>query len=509
MRMGKEYLPFWAKVVTLIVIQLTASSLNIWAEISPVFLNKTITPTFTATPARKPFLVNAVSDPTPTGTPTYTATPVPHCYVESNYIGIYVNKTTDAMVLGTSSTYPVSNACLMYGYVGNASYAGSSHLVFNIDGTAVDFSTAQESNVEPTASGTGLGAVISCSRTTSNQLVLGAQYTIVNNVCVGLNPDMVQIKFSVTNNGTVTHLVGCRYEIDTKVIKNDATNISIDNGASVFATNTVWRATNSMIPANWWDYDAAPPAPATLVGRGSVYNNPLGVPATKPDVLEVAYWGDTESSGQWTVASSGSSITDSSVVLWWTGSGSETIVSQSVAPGQVKEWVTYYGFNEGTLLSPTPTWNAAVTATATEQVVATSTAQAKQTATEVARESQTRTFTSSPSATPTWTCTLTITPTSTVTPSEPWSGLGKTVLAPVPVPRNGNLTLHSDRPLYSSQWDIYDLIGESVDHAYFGPGTQAFWVTTGVPPGLYAIRLKLVYLDKVEDTIWQKVLLSK
>jgi hypothetical protein len=125
--------------------------------------------------------------------------------------------------------------------------------------------------------------------------------------------------------------------------------------------------------------------------------------------------------------------------------------------------------------------------TATAEVIATSTAQANATATEVAQQSQT--------------------PTST--PAYALSGMGKAVLGPVPVPRNGNLCLYPDKPLVSSQWDVYNFVGESVAHTAFGSETRPCWNTSGISPGLYSVRLKLAYLDGTTGTTWQKVLVSK
>jgi hypothetical protein len=63
--------------------------------------------------------------------------------------------------------------------------------------------------------------------------------------------------------------------------------------------------------------------------------------------------------------------------------------------------------------------------------------------------------------------------------------------------------------LYSSQWDIYDFVGESVAHVTFGDEAKACWNTKGLPPGLYMVRLNLTYVDGLVVKTWQKVMVSK
>jgi len=71
------------------------------------------------------------------------------------------------------------------------------------------------------------------------------------------------------------------------------------------------------------------------------------------------------------------------------------------------------------------------------------------------------------------------------------------------------LCLYPDKPTLSSVWDVYDLMGESVVHLSFNDGGNDCWNTQGVPPGIYAVRLKLNYMDGTQVTTWQKVLLSR
>jgi hypothetical protein len=87
--------------------------------------------------------------------------------------------------------------------------------------------------------------------------------------------------------------------------------------------------------------------------------------------------------------------------------------------------------------------------------------------------------------------------------------MGKAVVGPVPVSRGGNICLYPEKPIAGSQWDVFDLVGESIASMNIGAGAQPCWNTTSVPPGIYIIRLKLSYSDGTAGTTWQKVLVTR
>jgi hypothetical protein len=69
--------------------------------------------------------------------------------------------------------------------------------------------------------------------------------------------------------------------------------------------------------------------------------------------------------------------------------------------------------------------------------------------------------------------------------------------------------LYPDKPLLSSKWSILDLTGKSLARPVFGQEARSCWNTTGLPPGIYVVKLELVYEDGTAGTTWQKVLVSK
>jgi hypothetical protein len=125
------------------------------------------------------------------------------------------------------------------------------------------------------------------------------------------------------------------------------------------------------------------------------------------------------------------------------------------------------------------------------------------------------TVTTTATQTPTNTYTITDTPavtatptaTPTLTPAQVMSGLGKSVLAPVPVKAGGSVCLYPDAPIASSHLDVFDLMGESLKSLNFAGG-QPCWNTAGMGAGIYAVRMKLVYADGRSGTFWQKIIVA-
>jgi photosystem II stability/assembly factor-like uncharacterized protein len=117
-----------------------------------------------------------------------------------------------------------------------------------------------------------------------------------------------------------------------------------------------------------------------------------------------------------------------------------------------------------------------------------------------------------PTPTPTFTITPTFTPTitftPTVTPTQALSSLGQAVLAPVPVSKGGSICLYPDKPIQSSQWDVFNFVGQSQASLSFSTAFNNCWNTTGVGAGVYLARVKLVYADGTLKTLWQKIVIK-
>ena len=347
-------------------------------------------------------------------------------FVESPFVAVVADPSSQDMVIGSGAGITPAYGSLLYGFVNGAYDIFSSHIVFNLDGTPYDLQTGYAPGTPMAASGTGLGGYLEGSEVVSN-VDFRSHYEIVNNVMTGVRADMIELKYTATNHDIVSHQVGCRVELDTEVAGNDGAIVSVDNGFSFIGADSIWRGSSGNIPDNWSDYSSVPAATAVLTGQGALANNPYGDISTPPDVFEVANWPGVNGTAQWTIAPSGP-VTDSSVVLWWTVTGSESGLNQSLGPGQAITWITYYGIHQPTPTptpspspTPTPTSSPTVTPTLTLTPTLTKSPTSTLTPTPTLTTTNTPTPTDTPSETPTSTPTVTWTPSLTFTPTETFS----------------------------------------------------------------------------------------
>lgn len=191
----------------------------------------------------------------------------------------------------------------------------------------------------------------------------------------------------------------------------------------------------------------------------------------------------------------------------------------------------------GSLPSPTPTSTStsSPTATPTRTATASSTVSPTLTVSATASPSATvtqsftvsPTFSASPSATPSSTIshTFTVSPTDTVTPTASptstisptftaspsqtpaWapSGLGRTILAPMPVTRGQPVCLYFAKAPVSSAWQVCNLAGEQVAReTWFNRDAQC-WDTSTVASGIYFARIRVMYDDGTAETLVRKI----
>ncbi|HDT14827.1 MAG TPA: hypothetical protein ENN55_01325, partial [Firmicutes bacterium] len=334
--------------------------------------------------------------------------------IENDYLAINVDDQSGydfAFDMGTSAANTPANGRLLYNYVGAWTVpAPTSKMVVKVDNTPIDVFDI----VSGTKIGTleNFGSYIRGRKRFLNAIDLEIQWYLAVNPATGSGEDTMMMKFIAENISASPRYFALRLEWDTKVLGQDGTNISVDNGFSVVFNNTVWRKSAGNIPENWWDYDIAPPGTPNLVGRGYLKNNPYGEPATEPDMFEVADWNRVNGAAQWTTAGAGlvGEYNDSAVVLWFTDGvgGDQNSPGTLIPSGQSITWVVYYGINQEEMLT-TPT----VTMTATSSPTITST----HTITRTYTITSTRTMTPTITQTDTMTVSPTITQTDTSTPS--------------------------------------------------------------------------------------------
>ena len=358
--------------------------------------------------------------------------------VQDNYLELEVDENTFAFDLGTSFTYaPVPNADLLYGYEDGGPW--STFATVKVDNMVYDLTSVTVST--PLAT----GATFIQGAKKIGDITVTCNWALVVNPATGtLNQlDTAEFKYTLTNtNGVTAHNVALRLELDTKVIVNDGTNISVDNGFNVITQNTVYYKSLNQIPSNWWDYDVSPLLDTPLlVGRGyNKNNNPAyDDPAVEPDIMEIANWSQVNAP-QWTLAPAGVSIppagtdpADSAVVLWWCN-GDQNSPGFTLAPGASITFLTYYGLNSEPLLTTptvtqtingsetmtytrtiTPSFTTTPTSSITQTPTITQSFTNSPTITQTPTITWTHTVTQTPSATPSSTVTCSITPTSTIT----------------------------------------------------------------------------------------------
>ena len=345
-------------------------------------------------------------------------------WVENLFLGLNVESTYYQFDMGTSYFYSPPDATMLYQYTSaGTNPVGTSYIVVKVDGYPNTY----------TAYSAGYDGIIISDLTKGSYWIQGTRrfrqagvdlvdlttrWEFVNNPATNAKQDTCMYQFIFTNPTLVPHTVGLRLELDTMIVNKDGANISVNNGFSVLNNGTAWYKTGGNLPSDWWDYDVDPnigtPTP-TLVGRGYVYNNKYGLPATEPDIMEVNYWYNVNGPQQWTLAPVATPIgPDSAVVLWWTNGPSPASPGFTLNPGQSLTFRTYYGINQEKLLTtPTTTPSSTQSPTVTDTFTMTVTPTISNTYTFT----YTPTVTNTHTVTPTWTITKTLTssPTYTVT----------------------------------------------------------------------------------------------
>jgi hypothetical protein len=152
-----------------------------------------------------------------------------------------------------------------------------------------------------------------------------------------------------------------------------------------------------------------------------------------------------------------------------------------------------------------PTVTPTSTLTATNTLTLTMTPQ--YTATHTSTWTQTSTTTSTVTVTPTLTLTSTVTQTPTVTPTFALSTLGKPIVAPQPARRGDKMCLYFTQAPSTSIMEIYNLSGEKIGSVSTQGADGHCWDTTNAAPGVYFVKINIVYADGKKETIWRKVVI--
>lgn len=152
--------------------------------------------------------------------------------------------------------------------------------------------------------------------------------SIVKNPATG-REDTVEVKYTLTNNTDEIHKAGVRIMMDTMLGSNDAAPFRVPQYGSI-TSETEFKGDN--IPQLWQAFDNL--KNPTVISQGRFY----GKTGVKPDKVQFVGW--TRIRGiEWDYTINPSlSNGDSAVAVIWN--------EQDLAPGETREYVTYYGLSE-------------------------------------------------------------------------------------------------------------------------------------------------------------------
>ncbi|WP_214480740.1 Ig-like domain-containing protein, partial [Bacillus sp. SM2101] len=243
------------------------------------------------------------------------------------------NTTNDTkagrFTIGTTGGNPANdrdnNKKMLYGHEEGVPWSSMTSL--NIDGVPFWF--------EADNSGTYDYANLSHSTVqTRGDISIQQVLSIVKNQNTN-NDDTVEIKYLVTNNGNQSHEVGLRIMLDTMLGINDGAPFRIP-GEGIVNTETEYTGDN--IPEYWQAFDDI--EEPTVITHGSVFNGTT----FKPDKIQFIGWSRIRGK-IWDYSilpgqdfSGNSSGEDSAVAIYWNPT--------TLAPGEVKEFKTFYGISE-------------------------------------------------------------------------------------------------------------------------------------------------------------------
>ncbi|MDX8361202.1 Ig-like domain-containing protein, partial [Cytobacillus sp. IB215316] len=224
--------------------------------------------------------------------------------------------------IGTTGGNPANdrdnNKKMLYGHEDQGPWSSKTSL--NIDGVPFWF--------EANSPGTYDYANLSHSTVqTRGDISIQQVLSIVKNQNTN-NDDTVEIKYLVTNNGNQSHDVGLRIMLDTMLGENDDAPFRIP-GSGIVTRETEY--TGDGIPEYWQAFDKV--EDPSVVSHGTFFNGTM----TKPDKVQFVGW-ENINDVLWNYTIKNSSNGDSAVAMYWNPT--------TLAPGEVKEFKTFYGLSE-------------------------------------------------------------------------------------------------------------------------------------------------------------------
>ncbi len=166
------------------------------------------------------------------------------------------------------------------------------------------------------------------SANTVGELYIEQILTIVENPATG-REDTVQIKYRVTNNTENEKQLGCRIVLDTMIGSNDNAPFWVPKYGSV---TTETEFSGNELPLYWLAFDSL--TEPTITAQGRLYKSD----EEKPDRIQFTRWGYGVTGNYYYQVTNGTPNGDSAVSTIWD--------EKSIAPGETKEYITYYGLGD-------------------------------------------------------------------------------------------------------------------------------------------------------------------
>lgn len=152
--------------------------------------------------------------------------------------------------------------------------------------------------------------------------------TLKDNPATGRD-DTVEIKYTVTNNTDEAQTAGIRVMLDTQLGNNDAAPFRVPQYGSI-TTETEFSGDN--IPQFWQAFDDL--SNPTVIAQGRFF----GSAGVKPDKVQFTNWNRVQNVLWGYTVNPNSGNGDSAVSVIWE--------EKLLAPGESREYVTYYGLSE-------------------------------------------------------------------------------------------------------------------------------------------------------------------
>lgn len=269
---------------------------------------------------------SAATDP---NTVTVNNDPSTYKYMYNDYLKLIVASDDGRFSLGTTGGNPDSdtddNATMIYGF--HRDDSGTSYTTVVIDGSVYKygdngFTTAPVFN----ASGKRNTSVASYN---DGKVTVKQTLSFVNNVSTG-RYDVLEMKYTITNNDTAAHKVGTRIMIDTMLGDNDHAPFRVE-GVGEVTTETEFAG--DAIPQFWQAFDSL--TNPKVVSQGSFLRANDG---NNPDKVQFTNWYHARDNAWNYTVSEGSNNGDSAVSVIWN--------EKKLAAGSSRTYVTYYGLSE-------------------------------------------------------------------------------------------------------------------------------------------------------------------